>query len=127
MVVFGAHVPVFRQRLAEAVQGGAAWAVDHGEWETAGGLPPPVLVARALSEQPLPWVEGATYFGLDAAFPGLYLPTARKPVVPGELLLATLRANGPAHGEILLLEVPNLCLHLGAPWPVSWEEISHGY
>lgn len=34
----------------------------------------------------LPWVDGATWFGLDAAAPQVYLPTSQRPLGPADLV-----------------------------------------
>jgi hypothetical protein len=127
IVVFGSRTTALHDCIRTAIRQGATWALDRGEWGPEGGQSQSFLVARCLSNHQLPWLDGATYFGADGALPGLFLPTARRPIAPEELLLAALRGPYPQQGEILLLEEPTLCLHLAPPWPVSGEEDLHGY
>ncbi len=65
----------------------------------------------------LPWVDGVTWIGRDAHWPGLYLPTLQLPDVPLDLLWARLRTQVLGPSPILLL--PGRVVALGAARPVD--------
>lgn len=53
----------------------------------------------------LPWVEGATWLGLDPDMPGLYVPTTCRPPGPADLWAEALlqRVGDPADGPFAVL------------------------
>jgi hypothetical protein len=61
----------------------------------------------------LPWVDGISYLGCDAAAPGLLLPTALAPSIPPRVLEAAVRARMEP-GPVAVLTAPARLVPCGA-------------